>query len=135
MINFFYETDFKLENESTIQEWIIEVITLESYVLNEINYIFCDDEYLHNINVQYLNHDTYTDIITFDNTTNKSILSDIFISVERVKDNAKSFDVTFKNELARVIIHGVLHLCGYKDKTDEEVTLMRSKEDFYINKI
>ena len=134
MINFFYETDFKLPDESALQNWIYDTITFESYVLNEINYIFCDDEYLHNINIQYLNHDTYTDIITFDNTVNKSILSDIFISIDRVRENALTYNVDFTNELKRVIIHGVLHLCGYNDKTDSDATLMRNKEDFYINR-
>lgn len=129
MINFDYETDFKINNEDEFSNWISEVITSESYVLGEINYVFCDDAYLHKINVEYLNHDTLTDIITFDNSIGKMIHSDIVISVERVTDNAKDFNVSFEEELKRVIIHGVLHLCGYKDKSKEEDALMRQKEN------
>lgn len=129
MINFDYETDFRLSNESDYASWIEAVITSESYVLGEINYIFCDDNFLHKINIEYLNHDTLTDIITFDNSVDTMLHSDIFISVERVADNAKDFNVSFEEELQRVIIHGILHLCGYKDKSQEEATLMRSKEN------
>ena len=129
MINFDYETDFKISNEDEFSNWISEVITSESYVLGEINYVFCDDAYLHKINIEYLNHDTLTDIITFDNSIGKMIHSDIVISVERVTDNAKDFNVSFEEELKRVIIHGVLHLCGYKDKSKEENALMRQKEN------
>lgn len=129
MINFDYETDFNISNETDFSKWISEVITSESYVLGEINYVFCDDAYLHKINVEYLDHDTLTDIITFDNSIGKMIHSDIVISVERVADNAKDFKVSFEEELKRVVIHGVLHLCGYKDKSDEEDALMRQKEN------
>ena len=129
MINFDYETDFKISNEDDFSTWISEVITSESYVLGEINYVFCDDVYLHKINVEYLDHDTLTDIITFDNSIGKMIHSDIVISVERVADNAKDFQVPFEEELKRVIIHGVLHLCGYKDKSEDEAAVMRSKEN------
>jgi len=133
MINFNYESEFKLSNEANFSNWILQVITSESYVLGEINYIFCDDEYLHKINLEFLNHDTLTDIITFDNTVSKTIYSDIFISIERVKDNAKDFKVSFEEELKRVVIHGVLHLCGYKDKSEKDAALMRQKEDEKIN--
>ena len=129
MINFDYETDFNIPNEADFSKWISEVITSESYVLGEINYVFSDDAYLHKINVEYLDHDTLTDIITFDNSIGKMIHSDIVISVERVADNAKDFNVSFEEELKRVVIHGVLHLCGYKDKSDEEDALMRQKEN------
>jgi len=129
MISFNYESDFILLNEDIFSNWIHKVITSESYVLGEINYIFCNDEYLHKINLEFLKHDTLTDIITFDNTVGKTIYSDIFISIERVVDNAKDFEVSFEEELKRVIIHGVLHLCGYKDKSDTEADLMRSKEN------
>lgn len=129
MINFDYETDFNISNEADFSKWISEVITSESYVLGEINYVFCDDAYLHKINVEYLDHDTLTDIITFDNSIGKMIHSDIVISVERVADNAKDFNVSFEEELKRVVIHGVLHLCGYKDKSEEEDALMRQKEN------
>lgn len=129
MINFISETKFNLVNQDQYNEWITNVITSESYVLGEINYTFCDDDFLHAINLEHLNHDTLTDIITFDNTVFKTIYSDIFISIDRVKDNAKDFNVSFEEELKRVIIHGVLHLCGYKDKSDTEASLMRSKEN------
>jgi len=129
MINFDFETDFTLNNEAEFSNWIERVITSESYVLGEVNYIFCDDDYLHKINVEYLNHDTLTDIITFDNNVGITVYTDIFISIERVLDNAKDFKVTFNEELKRVVIHGILHLCGYKDKTEAEANLMRQKED------
>ena len=129
MINFNFENNFELINADDYLNWISLVITSESYVLGEINYIFCNDDYLHKINLEYLNHDTLTDIITFDNTVGNVINSDIFISTERVIDNAIDFKVSFHDELLRVMIHGILHLCGYKDKTDIEASLMRSKED------
>jgi len=129
MINFDYESTFILENEVNFSNWINDVITSESYVLGEVNYTFCDDEYLHKINLEFLEHDTLTDIITFDNTIGTTIYSDIFISVERVIDNANDFKVSFEEELKRVIIHGVLHLCGYKDKSEDDAKLMRSKEN------
>lgn len=132
-INFFYENNFKLTNELEFTNWIVRVIQSENKELQEINYIFCNDDYLYNINVQYLNHDTLTDIITFDNCVGNKLQSDIFISTERVEDNAKDFNVSFDNELKRVVIHGVLHLCGYKDKTEEEASLMRNKEEEKIN--
>lgn len=129
MIHFHYENDFSLTNEEHFKNWIVEVINSESHKLGEINYIFCDDEYLHKINVQFLDHDTLTDIITFDNNIGDVIHSDIFISTERVHDNANDFKVSFEEELKRVMIHGVLHLCGYKDKTDNDAITMRSKEN------
>jgi len=133
MISFNYETDFKLNSEEKISKWIVDTILSEDYKLEEINYVFCDDEYLHKLNLEFLNHDTLTDIISFDNSVGKIIQGDIFISVERVADNAKDFGVSFENELQRVMIHGVLHYCGYKDKTDEEATLMREKENHYLS--
>ena len=133
MISFNYETNFKLENETEISNWISSVIESEGCVEGEINYVFCDDEYLHKINVQYLNHDTLTDIISFDYSIEKNLHGDIFISVERVIENAREFKVSFPDELARVLVHGILHYCGYKDKTDEDAIVMREKENFYIN--
>ena len=129
MITFNYETDFQLDNEQHYQDWLSAVIESENKQEGEINYIFCDDDYLYNLNVQYLEHQTLTDIISFDYTEGDSISGDIFISIERVKDNAKDFNVPFEQELRRVMVHGILHYCGYKDKTDEEEQLMRSKED------
>ena len=129
MINFFYEVEFSLEKESDYASWITTIIESESCEEGELNYIFCNDEYLHKINVEFLNHDTYTDIITFDNCIGSQIHSDIFISIERVKENASIFAVSFLEELRRVMAHGVLHLCGYGDKSEEEAEVMRTKED------
>jgi rRNA maturation RNase YbeY len=129
MISFNYETDFELENESHYEDWISRIIDSEGFDEGEINYIFCDDEYLHKINVEYLDHDTLTDIISFDYTVGNLIQGDIFVSVERVKDNANDFKVSFEEELKRVLSHGVLHYCGYKDKSPRDEALMRSKEE------
>ncbi|GLB48166.1 rRNA maturation RNase YbeY [Neptunitalea lumnitzerae] len=129
MINFHSECSFKISNEDTYFKWIEAIIASEDKLLGEVNYIFCDDEYLHKINVEYLDHDTLTDIISFDYTEGDIISGDIFISVERVEDNAKDFEVEFDTELLRVMAHGVLHYCGYKDKDDEASALMRSKEE------
>ncbi|MDY0780482.1 rRNA maturation RNase YbeY [Tenacibaculum sp. IB213877] len=129
MIAFNYETDFQLENEEKTSNWILECIEKEGFELGEINYIFCDDAYLHKINVEFLNHDTLTDIISFDYTMGKLVGGDIFISVERVAENANDFNVSFENELHRVIMHGVLHYMGFKDKTEEQKQEMRAKEN------
>lgn len=129
MISFNYETDFELSNESDYASWIQNIIASENKEEGDINYIFCDDEYLHKINVEYLNHDTLTDIISFDYSEGNFLHGDIFISVERVAENAKEFNVSFENELKRVIAHGVLHYCGYKDKSEQDELLMRQKED------
>ncbi|HRN40458.1 MAG: rRNA maturation RNase YbeY [Flavobacteriales bacterium] len=126
------DVDFQLENEQQIIDWIKNTIQQEAKSATEISYIFCTDEYLYQMNLEYLNHDTYTDIITFDYTEKSVVSGDIFISIDRVKENAIKFKTTFKNELSRVIIHGVLHLLGYKDKTPEQKQVMRSKEDFYL---
>ena len=129
-IHFFSENiDFELSESQKITSWIEKVIVKEGFEIELLNYIFCNDEYLHQINLEYLNHDTYTDIITFDNSEkDKTVESDIFISVERVRENAAKFETSFENELARVLIHGVLHLLGYPDKSPEEAEIMRSKE-------
>lgn len=130
MITFNYETDFSLvKEEAVFEQWIGKIIASEGKELGEINYIFCDDAYLHKINVEYLDHDTLTDIITFDYTEGDLLSSDIFISVERVADNANDFEVSFETELLRVMAHGILHLCGYKDKTEADSQLMRQKEE------
>ncbi|WP_417355971.1 rRNA maturation RNase YbeY [Flavobacterium sp.] len=133
MISFNYETDFKLENEALYEEWVSKIIDSEDKTEGEINYIFCDDEYLLQKNIEFLNHDTLTDIISFDYTMGNLISGDIFISVERVKDNAADFNTEFIEELKRVMAHGILHYCGYKDKTDEDSALMRFKENEKIN--
>ena len=129
MITFNSETSFTPKNQNKLAEWISNVILSEGFEVGEINYIFCDDIYLHKINQEFLKHDTYTDIISFDYTLGKEVGGDIFISIERVLENAEKFNEVFENELHRVMIHGVLHFMGYKDKTKKEKTLMRTKED------
>jgi rRNA maturation RNase YbeY len=129
MIDFNYETEFTLDNEEAISNWISNVLKSEDKKEGEINYIFCDDEYLLQINQEHLQHDYYTDIISFDYTLGNEISGDMFISIERVKENAVDFNVSFEEELKRVLVHGVLHYCGYKDKTEADEFLMRSKED------
>jgi probable rRNA maturation factor len=133
----FFEEDitYKLKHKASVRQWITETITAEGYKLKELNYIFCSDDYLLQINKQYLDHDTYTDIITFDSSaTEKLIVGDIFISIDRIRENAAKFTVTEADELHRVIIHGALHLLGYKDKTAATKQKMTQKEDFYLNR-
>ena len=129
MISFNYEIDFETLEETIYTNWISSVIISENKSEGEINYIFCDDDYLVEINQQYLNHDTLTDIISFDYSLGNEIHGDIYISIERVRENAEEFKVSFDEELKRVMIHGILHYCGYKDKSDSDELLMRSKED------
>ena len=133
MISFNYECDFNIVNEDEFFIWIENVINSENKSLGEISYIFCDDEYLLEINKQYLNHDYYTDIISFDYTENEVVSGDIFISIDRVRENALDYGVSFDNELKRVVIHGILHFCGYKDKSQDEERMMRLKEEEKIN--
>lgn len=128
-INFFSENHFVLSNENEHRDWIERVILSEGKFIGDINYIFCDDEYLHEINLKYLSHDTYTDIISFDNTVGNTLQGDIFISTDRVAENSRDFGVEALEELKRVMIHGVLHFCGYKDKTERDRELMRRKEE------
>lgn len=130
-IEFFSEDiDFSLENPGQVSEWIATVINQHGQELSFLTYIFCSDDYLHEINLEYLDHDTLTDIITFNNADEEGIIEgDIFISVDRVRDNALDHGTSFTDELHRVIIHGVLHLLGFKDKTEEEEALMRKEED------
>jgi rRNA maturation RNase YbeY len=134
MINFHSEAiDFKVVNPIKTKRWLKSVIKAEGFELSEINYVFCNDEYLHSINVEYLDHDTLTDIITFDNSEEDELIEgDIFVSIERIIDNTKDFNTTFEQEFKRVIVHGILHLCGYCDKTDENEKQMREKEDYYL---
>ncbi len=129
MISYNYEGDFELVDEAAFSKWISAIIASESKKEGDINYIFCDDEYLLKLNEEYLNHDTLTDIISFDYSVGNELHGDIFISIERVRENASDFDVTFENELKRVMAHGVLHYCGYKDKTETDIQIMRSKEE------
>ena len=134
MINFFTEdVDLPFLNVSLVTEWLSSVCTAEKKELEEVSIIFCSDEYLLDMNNEYLQHDYYTDIITFDYCVENQIVGDLFVSVDRVKDNSILNHVSFDNELLRVIVHGVLHLIGFKDKTEEDAKLMRQKEDEYLN--
>lgn len=133
MISYNFETSFLFNHEDQITTWIQNVITKEGFECGEINYIFCDDEYLLKLNIEYLEHDSLTDIISFDYTMGKLISGDIYISIPRVKENSNLFNTSFENELHRVIIHGILHYCGYKDKSNEQKLIMRGKEDEHLN--
>ncbi len=134
-INFFKEDiSIKTSQLKPLKSWVIATATAERHHIEEVNYIFCSDEYLLGINREYLLHDYYTDIITFNNSTDpETLCSDIFISIDRVKENAISENVDFQNELARVMIHGLLHLCGYTDKSTIDKKQMREKEDHYLS--
>ena len=134
MISFNYETDFQLDNEDQRRHWITETIVSENCIEGDINYIFCDDNYLLDLNQEYLDHDTLTDIISFDYSVGKELHGDIFISIDRVLENAGKFSVNDADEIDRVMIHGILHYCGYKDKTEDEKRIMRAKEDFYLSR-
>jgi len=134
-ILFNYESvDFKLENTEFYINWIEQSAKNEAKEIGDISYVFCSDDYLLDINQRFLEHDFYTDIVTFDYTEDKVLSGDLMISIDRVKDNSEKFGTPFHEELKRVMIHGILHLCGYKDKTKEEEQLMRSKEDFYLSR-
>ncbi len=129
MVEFNYETTFQIEDENRLEKWIENVAAEKGFEVGEINYIFCDDEYLLKLNLEFLKHDTLTDVISFDNTLGKLINGDIFISVERVVENAKEYNVSFEDELHRVMVHGVLHYMGFKDKSDDEIKQMRTAEN------
>ena len=134
-INFFSEEiNFELKEKLNRKRWLKNIATKAGFNIRELNYVFCSDEYLYQINLEYLNHETYTDIITFDNSEKEFDLSgDIFISIDRVNENAKTHNQEIETELSRVLAHGLLHLMGYKDKTKEESTLMRQKEEESIS--
>lgn len=134
MISFNYELEFALKDEVKLSRWISDVINAEGFVEGELNYIFCDDKSLHKINMDYLKHDTLTDIISFDYTVGNHIHGDIYISIDRVSYNAKKYGVDFLEELKRVMVHGILHFCGYLDKLDAEVKIMRKMEDLYLSR-
>ena len=134
MIQFFFEDIDKIEIEANLSNSLENIILSEGKKPGDINYIFCDDEYLLQVNKEYLQHDYYTDIITFDYVKGKTISGDIFVSLPRIFDNAETLSKDFDSEFFRVLAHGILHLCGYKDKTDEEISEMRNKEDYYLNK-
>ncbi|MFC4095789.1 rRNA maturation RNase YbeY [Euzebyella saccharophila] len=128
MIEFHFESIFELDT-TKYSDWVSRIISSETKVVGPVTFIFCNDDYLWDINMKYLNHDTLTDIITFDYCEGNSISGDIFISIERVKENAHDFEVEFYSELKRVMAHGVLHLSGYKDKSDKDALVMRQKEN------
>ena len=129
------EVDMPSANLSRAAQWLEKVAREEKQALGEISVIFCSDEYLYRLNVEHLQHHTYTDIITFPYSDSDGISGDLFISTERVEENAREFNSTFEEELHRVLVHGLLHLLGYADKTDEEKTQMRKREDHYLKEV
>lgn len=133
MIEYTIVGKFSLDDEPQISDWVQFTLDSEEMELGELNYIFCDDDYLHEINVKALNHNTLTDIISFDYTQGVVVSGDVYISYERVKENSEELNLSFKDELHRVMIHGVLHYCGYKDKLEEDRLMMRAKEDYYLS--
>ena len=132
MIQFFFENINEITLPPNTENWLKDLIISEDKKPGEINYIFCDDDHLLQVNKDFLNHDYYTDVITFDYVKGKTISADIFVSLPRISENAQAHSKDFKSELHRVLAHGLLHLCGYKDKTDDEKTEMRSKEEYYL---
>ena len=133
MISFESTIGFELENQKNISDWIEKTIIEEGFKVGELSYLFVSDEELLETNKTFLQHDYYTDIISFDYTLGKLISGEMHLSIDRIKDNAKQFSNSFKDELHRVIIHGILHYCGYKDKTESEQKTMRAKEDYYLS--
>ncbi len=133
MITFHSESDFNLIDENKLSKWIEFCINHENKMLGEVAFIFCDDNYLLKINIKHLKHNMLTDIISFDYSIDNILSGDIYISIDRVVDNANDLSLDFYDELHRVMIHGVLHYCGYKDKTVDEKKIMRSKEDYYLS--
>ena len=133
MIDYTFVGKFSLEDEAKIADWVTFVLDQEEKELGEINYIFCDDDYLYEINIKTLKHNTLTDIISFDYTIGDVVSGDIYISYERVRENAEKLRLDFREELHRVMIHGILHYCGYQDKEDKDKLTMRSKEDYYLS--
>lgn len=134
MVSFFFEnTAFKLKGKTRIKQWLRLVAESEVYTLGNISVIFCSDNYILDINQRYLQHDYFTDIITFDYTERTKISGDLFVSVDSVKENSVEYGVEFEDELHRVIVHGILHLIGYDDHTEEDIRVMRSKEDYYLS--
>lgn len=134
MISFEYLETEEITEINQNKKWLNQVISNEAKEEGDITYIFCDDDYLLEKNIRFLNHNTLTDVITFDYCEGNSVSGDIFISIERVKENSEVFKVDFLTELNRVMVHGLLHLLGYKDKTERESNLMRKKENYYLSK-
>lgn len=129
VINFYSENNFQVGEEDRFIDWIKRIVLSENRSLGEVSYIFCNDDYLLDLNQKFLNHDTLTDILSFDDSVGRVLSGDIFISTERVRENADLFSVPFELELKRVMAHGLLHFCGYKDGTEDEVRVMRNKEE------
>ena len=124
---------FSLKTESEVVKCINALANQEMREIGDITFVFCDDNYLHKINLEFLNHDTYTDILTFDYSVGNELISEIYISLDRVSENAKKYSQSFENEIHRVVVHGVLHLCGYKDQQEEDKQIMRHKENHYLS--
>ena len=135
MINFSNTTAFHIPNKKALKKWLGSIITQENHIEGELNFLFCDDDHLHQLNVEFLAHDTLTDILTFDYNVGSQVFADICISIDRIQDNAAEHQTPVLNELHRVMAHGVLHLCGYKDGTDNEKKQMRKKEDEYLSQL
>jgi rRNA maturation RNase YbeY len=133
MIDFNYLNEFQLSNEQDVRSWLEFVLDEEDRELGEVSYIFCDDDYLYDINVKHLKHNTLTDIISFDYSLGKVVSGDIYISIERVEENAMDREIEFSDELHRIMVHGMLHYIGYKDKSEEQRKSMRKKEDYYLS--
>ena len=133
MIEYNFVGKFAVKEEEKISDWVAFVLDQEEKELGEINYIFCDDDYLQEINIKTLNHNTLTDIISFDYTIGDVVSGDIYISYERVRENADQLGLEFTDELHRVMVHGILHYCGYQDKDEKDKLTMRSKEDYYLS--
>ncbi|MDR0415518.1 MAG: rRNA maturation RNase YbeY [Prevotellaceae bacterium] len=129
------QVKFSLAGRKILKAWVRQVAEAEGKTIGDIACIFCSDSYLLSLNKSYLNHDYYTDVITFDYSNGNTIAGDIFVSVDRVRDNAVDYEVSFRSELCRVVIHGVLHLCGYHDSVEAERKIMRAKEDFYLKNL
>lgn len=123
-----------IKGRQLLKKWLAFSASKEGFKTGTLNYIFCSDDYLIKINIQFLDHNTYTDIITFDYTENKTVNGDIYISIDRIRENAGKYGVSTEDELRRVMVHGLMHLCGYKDKKPKDKALMTSKEDFYLKK-
>ena len=135
VIEFVEETETTIQNFDSISSWLIKVVREEGKTTGVITYVFMDDESLLKFNKQYLNHEFYTDVITFDDSNFPVVNGDILVSVDRIIDNAKQLNTDYNEEFLRVVVHGVLHLCGYKDKSESEEKLMRQKEAYYLNKV
>ena len=134
MVSYYFEnTDFRLKNRIRIRNWLRFVAESEIFTLGDISVIFCSDNYILDINQRFLQHDYFTDIITFDYSENGRISGDLFISVDSVRENSIEYGTEFEDELHRVIVHGILHLIGYDDHTEEEIRTMRSKENYYLS--